>query len=76
MMGPKKEDFLPKINIHKGNHCILRIQGAPVHQKLGSILENKVVQILKLEKKVYYKKWYPKLIFLNEHFFLKKFVEF
>ena len=50
MVGPKKQDFLPKINILKGNHCILRIRGAPVHQKLGMILENKVVQKLKLEK--------------------------
>ena len=48
-MGPKKQDFWPKINILKGNHCILRIRGAPVHQKLGLILENKVVQKLKLD---------------------------
>ena len=33
-----------KINILKGNHCILRKWGAPVLQKLGLILENKVVQ--------------------------------
>ena len=43
----KKQDFWPKINILKGNHCILRI---PVRQKLDMILENKVVQKLKLEK--------------------------
>ena len=43
MMGPKKQDFWPKINILKGNHCILRIRGAPVRQKLGMILENKAV---------------------------------
>ena len=49
-LGPKKQDFWQKINILKGNHCILRIRGAPVHQKLGMILENKVVQKLKLEK--------------------------
>ena len=48
MVGPKKQDFWPKINLLKGNHCILRIQGAPVRQKLGVILENKVVQKLKL----------------------------
>jgi hypothetical protein len=60
MVGPKKQYFWPKINVVKGNHCILRIQGAPVRQKLGMILENKVVQKLKLEK-----------IFLND-FFLKK----
>ena len=50
MTGPKKQDFWPKINILKGNHCILRIQGALVRQKLDMILENKVVQKLKLEK--------------------------
>jgi hypothetical protein len=45
------------IHILKGNHCILRIPGAPVRQKLGMILENKVVQKLKLEKNVFFKKW-------------------
>ena len=48
----------------KGNHCIMRIRGAPVRQKLGTILENKVVQKLKLEKKRS-----PKTIFLNDFFF-------
>ena len=71
MVGPKKQDFWPKIHILKGNHCILRIQGAPVRQKLGMILENKVVQKLKLEKNVFYKKWSHKLIFFNEFFFEK-----
>ena len=56
MMGPKKQDFRPKINIVKGNHCILRIRGAPVRKKLGMILENKVVQKLKLEKNVFLQK--------------------
>ena len=56
MLGPKKQDFWPKINtIIKGNHCILRIQGAPIRQKLGMILGNKVVQKLKLEKNVFTK---------------------
>ena len=32
---------------------ILRIQGAPVGQKLGMILGKNVVQILKLEKNVF-----------------------
>ena len=44
MVGPKKQDFWPKINILKENHCILRIQGAPVCQNLGMILENNVVK--------------------------------
>jgi hypothetical protein len=48
MVGPKKQDIWPRINILKGNHFILRI----VHQKLAMILENKVVQKLKLEKKI------------------------
>ena len=71
-MSPKKQDFWPKINILKGNHCILRIWGAPVRQKLGMMLENKVVQKLKLEKNVFYQKWFPKLMFLK-FFFMKKF---
>ena len=55
MVGPKKQDFWPKSNILlKGNHCILRLRGAPVRQKLGMILENKVVQKLKLEKKCFF----------------------
>ena len=50
MVGPKEQEFWPKINILKGNHCVLRIRGALVRQKLGMVLENKVVQKLKLEK--------------------------
>ena len=46
MLGPKKPDFWPKIDILKGNHCILRIQQAPVRQKWAMILENKMVQKL------------------------------
>ena len=51
MVGPEKQDFWPKINKLKENHCILRLGGAPVRQKFGMILENKVVQKLKIEKK-------------------------
>ena len=69
MVGPKKQEFWQKINILKGNHCILRIRGAPVRQKLGMILGNKVVQKLKLEKKKFYKKLSPKLIFFSDFFF-------
>ena len=71
MVGPKMQAFCPRIDKLKENHCILRIQGASVRQKLGMILENKVVQKLKLEKNFFYKKWSPKLIFLNEFFFEK-----
>ena len=55
-MGPIKQDLWPKINILKGNHCSLRIRGAPVPQKLGMILENKVDQKFKLEKNVFFTK--------------------
>ena len=68
MVGPKMQAFCPRIDMLKGNRCILRIRGAPVCQKLGMILENKVVQKLKLEKHVFYKKRSSKLIFLNEFF--------
>ena len=47
MVGPKTQDFWP-------NHCILRIRGTTVRQKLGMIIENKVVQKLKLKKNVFY----------------------
>ena len=56
MVGPKKQYFCQKINILKGKHCILRIGGVPVCQKLGMLLENKVVQKLKLEKKCFFTK--------------------
>ena len=56
MVGPKMQAFCPRINMLKGNRCILRIRGAPVHQKLGMILENKVVQKLKMEKKCFLQK--------------------
>ena len=70
MVGPRKQDFWPKINKLKGNHCNLKIQGVPVRQKLGMIFENKVVQKSKMETNVFfYKKWSPKLIFLNEFYF-------
>ena len=56
MVGPKMQAFCARIDMLKGNHCILRIWGAPVRQKLGMILENKVVQKLKLEKNVFFTK--------------------
>ena len=43
-----------------------------VCQKLGVILEIKVVQKLSLEKNVFNKKWSPKLIFLHDFFFFGK----
>jgi hypothetical protein len=45
-----------------------------VHQKLGIILESKVVQKLNLEKNVFTKKWSPTLIFLNDFFFFNRLI--
>ena len=72
MVGPKMQDFCPRINMLKGIFFKKILRWLTVRQKLGMILENKVVQKLKLEKNIFYKKWSPKLIFLND-FFLKKF---
>ena len=55
MVGPKMQAFCHDHAMLKGNGCILRIRGAPVRQKLGMILENKVVQKLELEKNVFLK---------------------
>jgi hypothetical protein len=68
-VGAKKRYFWQKINILKGNHCILKKGGAPIRQKLGMISGNKPVQKLELETNIFYKKWLPKLIFLNDFFF-------
>ena len=65
------QDFCPRINMLKGNFFKKILRWLTVRQNLGMILENKVVQKLKLEKNVFYKKWSPKLIFLNEFFFEK-----
>ena len=55
MVDPQMQAFCPRIDMLKGNGCILRIRGAPVLQKLGMMLENKVVQKLELEKNVFLK---------------------
>ena len=56
MLGPKMQAFCPRINMLKGNRCILRLRGAPVRQKLGMILEFEVLQKLKLEKQYFFTK--------------------
>ena len=56
MVGAKMQAFCPRIDMLKGNSCILRMLGAPVCQKLGMILENKVVQKWKLEKIIFLQK--------------------
>ena len=50
------QDFCPRINVLKGVLLKKTLRLLPVRQKLTMVLENKVVQKLKLEKKVFYKK--------------------
>jgi hypothetical protein len=56
IVGPKMQAFCLRIDMLKGNRCILRLWGVPVCQKLGMTLENKGVQKLKLEKKCFLQK--------------------
>ena len=49
MVGPKMQDFCPRIDMLKGNRYILRIRGAPVRQILGMILDHKVLQKFNLK---------------------------
>ena len=58
--------FWLKINIPIGNQWILRIGVVASCQKLGIILENKVIERLLLSKNVNYKKSAPKFVFFNE----------
>ena len=55
--GTKVESFLPK-----NQHTQTKLRC----QKLGIILESKVIQKLMLSKNVHYKKCTPKMIFFNE----------
>ena len=68
----KSKVFALKSTAVKWNYCIFWIDIEWGLQKLGLILESKVVQKLSLEKNVINKKWSPKLIFLDEIFFWKK----
>ena len=63
----KLERVLAKINIHKGNHWILKIGLVASCQKLGIILENKVIWKLMLSKKVNNKN-----VLLNSYSSVKK----
>ena len=67
----KSKVFAQKSTAVKWNWCILWIDIEWGLQKLGLILESKVVQKLSLEKKNFNKEWSPRLIFLNKFFFEK-----
>ena len=67
MVGPINQIFGRRFKILKGNNCIFSNRGLPVRKKLDMTLENKVIKKLKLEKKIFfYKKWSPKLVFMND----------
>ena len=72
----KSKVFAQKSTVVKWNCYILWIDIVWSLQKLGLILESKVVQKLSLEKNVFNKKCSPKLIFLDEFFFWKISVDF
>ena len=55
MVGPKKQDFWPKINILKRKPLYFENTGSASSSKIG----HKVVQKLKLKKKYFYKIWSP-----------------
>ena len=59
--------FCLRINIPKGNYWILQIGLLARCQKLGIILENKVIKKLMLSKNVNNKKCAPKLVFFNKN---------
>ena len=61
----KKQDFWPRLNILKGKNWNKKFLWWISVQKLGIILENNVVQKLKLENNVFNKRWSPKLTFLK-----------
>ena len=75
-MDPKKQGFCSKI-ISSQMKLLYFVNWHRVGPtKNGPILESKVVQKLSLQKNVLYKKWSPKLIFLDENFFWKNLVDF
>ena len=55
MVGPKKQDFWPKINILKRKPLCFENTGSTSLSKIGHDFRKKVVQKLKLEKKVFSK---------------------
>ena len=63
MVGSKKQDFWPKINISTQRKPLyFENMGSISSSKLDMILENEVVQKLELVKNVFYNKWSPKLM--------------
>ena len=72
----KSKVFGQESTSHQGKMFKKFLRVMRVCQKLGVILESKVVQKLGLEKKVFNKWWSPRLIFLHNFFFWKKSINF
>ena len=71
-MGPKKQDFWPRINC---SQMKLPNIGSPSGDSLSNIgrhFSNNVVLKLKSAKNAFYKKGTLKLIFCNENYFFRK----
>ena len=67
-----REDINQGNTVLKGNHCILNIRKVLVCQKMGMVLENKVILKFNLEKNAFYKKWTLQLIFMIYLYFFEK----
>ena len=50
MVGPKMQAFCPRINMLKGNRCILRIRGAPVGQKVTKLYFQSQFSVSKIDR--------------------------
>ena len=68
MVGPKKQDLWPRINILEGIF-FLNLSLNVSSSKIGHDFSNKVVQKISVEKNVFNKTWSPKWILTNEIYF-------
>ena len=70
MVGPIMQDFCPRINVLKGILLKKILRLMPVRQKLGMVLENKVVQKLKLEKNGFFLQKMVSWALFDESYFI------
>ena len=66
-MGPKKQDFWPRINCSQMKLPNFESPSSDSSSKFGRYFSNKVVLKLKSAKNAFYKKGVLKLIFFNEN---------
>ena len=67
MVGPKMQAFCPRIDMLKGDICILRIWGAPVGQKVPKSFFQSQFSVSKIDG-IFLKKKLFKNINLGDHF--------